>query len=181
MGITFYMPEDALLRAAIGAVAIRHGQLDYVLRMTVKSLAELSVRDAIDATERDGSAKLREQIAKLARRRFGEGQVLLRLKAILTRCRRAAERRNELLHGLFARDLEGAELWRHEGHAWRALPNVTELEALVDEINDIAAELNSARLDGSLRDALRRHPLEARPAGAAPNAPPAGADSTATS
>ncbi len=44
--ITLDIPTDPNLMAAVGKVPLRHGQLDYVLRMTVKSILGLSVREA---------------------------------------------------------------------------------------------------------------------------------------
>ncbi len=59
--ITLDIPTDPALLAAVGKVALRHGQLDYVLRMTVKSILKLSIRDALDATDRQGSRELRDR------------------------------------------------------------------------------------------------------------------------
>jgi transposase len=44
-------PGDPIL-VAIGKIAIRHGQLDYSLKMTVRTLAGISIIEAVDATER---------------------------------------------------------------------------------------------------------------------------------
>jgi hypothetical protein len=77
------IPEDQAILAAVGKIALRHGQLDHVLRMTIKSLTGVSANEAIDATARQGSRKLRERIRKLARRRLGEGVALVQLEAIL--------------------------------------------------------------------------------------------------
>jgi hypothetical protein len=71
------IPEDQAVLAAVGKIALRHGQLDHVLRMTIKSLTGVSVNEAIDATARQGSRELRERIRKLARRRLGEGVALV--------------------------------------------------------------------------------------------------------
>ena len=75
--ITLDIPTDSALLAAVGKVALRHGQLDYVLRMTVKSILKLSIRDALDATDRQGSRGLRDRVRKLAKKRFGEGDTLV--------------------------------------------------------------------------------------------------------
>lgn len=148
------LPEDRDVLAAIGKIALRHGQLDYALKMAVRSLSGITIREALDATARQSSRELRERVRRLARRRFGEGDVLVRLDAILERSRQATERRNELLHGLWAHELDGDPVIRTHGHEFRPIPTVKALEAVVDDLSQVARDLNYARLDRFLRDAL---------------------------
>lgn len=168
--ITFGLPDDPALLAAIGKVAIRHGQHDYVLRMTIKTLLDLTVRDALDATHRQGSGELRELIKRLVKQRLGEGEALVRLRAIMTRSARATQRRNELLHGLWASTLDGEHVIRHDDQTFQPIPTVIELEDLATKFEDVWKELNEARLDGFLKKALeaararRPTPPEAQPA-----------------
>ena len=153
------LPKDHELLALIGTVAIRHGQLDYVLRMTVKSIAGLSIAEAVDATERQGSRDLRERIRKLAKQKLGEGQALCRLDAgFFTRARRATDTRNTLLHGLWASELDGRDVVRHDSKEWGDIPSIADLQKLADELVKIAEELNDARLDpdGFLKKALAK-------------------------
>jgi hypothetical protein len=152
--ITFTLPSDPVLLAAIGKIAVRHGQLDYVLRMTVKSIEGLGILDALDATERQSSSELRQRVRRLAKQKMGDGPALVRLDALLNRSRRATDRRNELLHGLWAADLDGLELIRHEGHDWRDVPTASELESLATELEALTFQLNEARLEGFLKQAL---------------------------
>ena len=146
------------LLAALGEVALRHEHLNHILRMTIKTLARLEVGEALDATAYDGSRQLRERIRKLARQRLGEGEPLLKLQALLERCRRATDRRNELMHGIWAKELDGEPVQRGTDHSWHPLPNVQELQALAKEIQILTEELNIARLDGFLSDALSKRP-----------------------
>ena len=53
------LPDDQQVLAAIGKIALRHGQLDYVLKMAVRSLTGVSIDEALDATERQLSRELR--------------------------------------------------------------------------------------------------------------------------
>lgn len=149
-------PGDEKLLASIGRIAIFHGHLDHILRMTVKSLAGVSIREALDATARQGSGELRKRVRQLARKRLGEGAVLVKIDAILERSRQATEKRNELLHGLWAQELDGGAVVRTEDHQFIAPPTVDELDALADELASIGKELNIARLDGFLKVALGR-------------------------
>ena len=152
--MTFHIPADPRVLTAVGEVAIRHGQLDHILRMTIKTLAGLTPQQALDATASHGSALLRERIGKLANQRLGEGSALLQIQAILERCRRATQRRDDLVHGLWARELDGDPAMRTSDHAWKPIPTVEELNALTSELVSLTDELNNARLEGFLAAAL---------------------------
>lgn len=55
----FHIPEDPILLAAFGEVALRHEHLVHILRMLIKTLAGLDVNEALDATAFDGASVLR--------------------------------------------------------------------------------------------------------------------------
>lgn len=153
--VTFDMPEDQCVRAAIGAVAVRHGQLDYILRMTVKTLAGLTPAEGLDATEGENSSSLREAIRKLGRQRLGEGAPLRKLYALMTHCKRLTIRRNELMHATCAKEADG-EMQVHGGRGpeWGDPPTAAELKSLATDIEALTLEINEARLHGFLRAAL---------------------------
>jgi hypothetical protein len=150
--ITFHVPDAEFLRA-LGEASVRHGHLDHILRMTIKTLTGLSVQDALDATERDTSSMLRRRVRKLARQALGEGKALLALEAILERCNRAARLRNDLIHGLFAKELDGEEVVRH-GEEWIPPPTKEKLEVLARDLELLVNQLNHERLHGFLAEAL---------------------------
>jgi hypothetical protein len=152
--ITMGLPQDPQVLAAIGKIALRHGQLDYSMKMTIKTLADLPIAEAIDGTQKQGSRTLRERVRHLARKRIGESAAMVRLDAILERARRATERRNTLLHGLWAHELDGVPVIRDSGIEFGPIPTVSELEAVADELATIAKDLTFARLDGFLHEAL---------------------------
>jgi len=152
--MTFHLPEDQAFLAEVGTVAIRHVQLDHILRMTIKTLAGLTVEQAMHATNFQGSSELREQIKKLAKRRLGVRAALLQLQAILERCRLATDRRNDLLHGLIGRELDGEPAMRTRHHEWSPIPKVDELTRLSAELVSLTNELNTARLKGFLAEAI---------------------------
>jgi hypothetical protein len=106
------LPTDEKILAAVGSIALRHGQLDNALRMTIKDLTGVDRTEALDATARDGSRELRERIRKLARQRLGDGAALVRLQALLTRAARATEKRNELMHAVWGTELDGGPMIR---------------------------------------------------------------------
>ena len=150
------MPESAELQAAIGRVAVRRGQMDLVLRMTIKSICEVSPEEARRATVGIMSGQLRKRIEQLAKKRIGDGPALLRLQSLLHQCRDASERRNGLLHGVFARELDGPELFLPDGGDPGPVPTVSELDALAADLEAVTKKLNFARLDGFLKDAIEQ-------------------------
>lgn len=154
--IYFGIPNDIKIQAGFGILTIRHGQLDYALRLTIKSLAGLSIEEALDATTWENSAELRKRITKLARQKLGEGQALLKLQALLERARRVTEKRNKYIHSLWAHELDGSAVIRNEDHSWEPVPTASELDALSKEISGITNELTKERLDGFLSAAIEK-------------------------
>ena len=104
--ISLYIPEDINLLSALGKVALHHAHLDHILRMTIKTLGIVTVEQALDATAFISSSGLRDRIKKLAKQKLGEGNALIRLQAILERCRRATEKRNDYIHNIWAYELD---------------------------------------------------------------------------
>ncbi|MBI2380477.1 MAG: hypothetical protein HYV16_06965 [Gammaproteobacteria bacterium] len=154
--IMFHVPQDQELLAAFGELALRHEHLNHILRMTIKTLARLEVGEALDATTYDGSSQLRERIRKLARQRLGEGGALLKLQALLERCKRATDKRNELVHSVWAQELDGEPARRGSQNEWQPLPTTSELGELSGEILQLTSLLNQARLKGFLAEALAK-------------------------
>lgn len=152
--VLFQLPNDEKLMAAVGKVALRHEHLNYVLRLTIKSLAGVTLDEALRATEYEGSKQLRECVRKLARKRLGDGQALIKLQAALSKCGELTKRRNSIVHSFWAEDLDGKPHVRNVEDGVRPLPTVQELEDLAAKIEQLSKELNSARLKGFLKDAL---------------------------
>jgi hypothetical protein len=96
--MVFHVPEDPEWLKAFGRVSVVHTHLDHIMRMLIKSLANVTVEVALNATDTEGSAVLRDRIKKLAKQRLGEGAALLGVQDIVERCRRVTERRNSLIH-----------------------------------------------------------------------------------
>ena len=151
--IMFHVPDDKELLAAFGEMALRHEHLNYILRMTIKTLAKLTPQEALDATVNEGSRQLRERVRKLARQRLGEGPSLLKLQALMQRCQRVTDKRNEMVHSVWAKELDGEAKLRNADTS-RPQPTRQELTDLSDEIRDLTISLNQARLEGFLLEAL---------------------------
>jgi len=152
--LMFHVPQDDELLVALGEVTIRHEHLNHILKMTIKSLAEISPAEAFDATRYEGTGKLRRRIKKLARNKLGEGPPLLKLQALITRAERLTNQRNIFIHGLWAQELDGeAGLMAVPGELL-PLPSVNDLRTLSNDIKILTEELNSERIEGFLKIAL---------------------------
>lgn len=162
--ITFHVPSDQRLLAAFGEVALRHEHMNHVLKMTIKSLTGVTPAEALAATAFESSAQLRERVRKIARKRLGDGAPLVRLQAMLAECKRLTEKRNDLVHGLWAQEIDGEAHVRDALGGTRPLPTVEELKELARELEQHTGRLNFERLEGFLLEALQSSPNPSRAA-----------------
>ena len=150
-----YVPSNRDWLAAFGEVAILHEHLNYILRMTVKTLSDSRPHEAIELTEEDGYKGLRRRVRKLGRERLGEGtEALRKLDALLQRCQSLTCKRNEFIHSVLAEVEE--EPQRLSKGVRHAPPTLDELAALARDIDALTAELNLARKVGFLAGALAK-------------------------
>ena len=148
------IPKSSELLAAMGEVAIRQGQLEHVLKLTVKSTLSISVNEALDATEFSSSSDLRRRVRRLVKQRIGEGKPLVRLDAILNRAQRATKKRNDLVHKVWAKSASGLPIIKDDEHQFRKVPSVQSIKKIADELAGVTTELNTARLSGFLATAF---------------------------
>jgi hypothetical protein len=155
--VGFYHPGNPEINAALGKVAIYHGHLEYILRMTIKSLLGLEITEALNETRRKPARELRERIQKEAHGQLGEGETFDRLNKLVLRSWRASDLRNEYLHEPWCTELDGRHVIRGEDHTFRPAPTVQEIEGLAEELRQIRNEINNARFEGGfLHDALHK-------------------------
>lgn len=155
--ILFSIPEDKNVQAALGVLVIRHGHLEYTLRMTIKSLCDLSIHDALSDTNKQTAKMLRIRIEKEARNRLGQCEALKGLLKFLKRSWKASDERNLYVHSVWAHELDGPTQIQSKDFIWRPLPTVPELDKLANEIKSIAAELNEYRIHGLLSKAIQKN------------------------
>jgi hypothetical protein len=80
------------------------------------------------------------------------------LDALLQRAQLVTDRRNDFIHSLWSTNAQGDPVIRDDEHQGQPIPSAVLLNELAEEIHDIAADLNLARLDGFLAEALRARP-----------------------
>lgn len=154
--ISFHVPQDKDLLAAFGEVALRHEHMNHILKMTIRTLADVTIEEALTATKYESSRQLRDRIKKLAKQKLGEGSPLLKLQAIINNCEKLTSKRNEFVHGLWVSELDGDAYVRDAFGNNKSLPTVQELIELAEEIENLTKKLNSERLEGFLHQELSK-------------------------
>lgn len=156
--ITFAFPDKEVL-SAIGRLAIISGHLDYILKMTFKSLKGISIVEALQHTNKKTGTVLRKKVIDLAKERLVSGAALEELLNFIDRAWSAAEKRNQYIHNLWARQNYDQLLLQQDDLNWRTAPTKDEIDDIINEISNILVELNESRLLGSLADALDKSQL----------------------
>jgi len=163
------LPPGADLLEAAGRVALAHGQLELMLRMTIKTLTGMGVKEALYATEKTKNWQLRDEIQKLFKQKTKDLSLVFKLRAILNKCEALSDERNRLLHNAWAIAPDGSIVTKGADHAWGAAATPTDLTNLASEIIQQVEALNQARLHGFIRDVVNKHDeTNATPAAANP-------------
>jgi hypothetical protein len=151
------MPSPAVTRD-VGKIVIRHGHLDYVLRLTIKSLLKISIFDPLFKQETDKmSSMLRARIKELTPTKLaGHKDVLDELLAQIDRAEKLTELRNGIVHGVWARNKGGGavKLRDTKNDKLHPMPTVKQLRLAERDIDELWRELNRSRLNGKLKQAL---------------------------
>lgn len=151
------LPGDRGLLEAAGRVALAHGQLELMLRMTVKTLSGLTVDEALNATEKTKNWELRKEIVGLFNSKTTDRALRLKMKAMLGKCEQLSEVRNRLLHNAWAISPDGSVIMKGDRHAWGPAATENDLNELAQEIATEVNNLNSARLSGFIHQVCIDH------------------------
>jgi hypothetical protein len=150
--ISLGLPSDPSEVVAIGKVAIRHGQLDHGLKLTIRSIRGISVEQALAETKRKSLHQLQALVEEHARDRFGEAPILVRIRELLHMSRQATDHRNSVLGDFWAAESDSAPIHAPKKKS-RASPRVAELEAVADNLFSVVKELDHERHRGCLHEA----------------------------
>jgi len=152
------VPEKELL-ALIGELVVCHVHLNHMLKMTIKSLLGITVDEALQQLSRKGPLQLRQQVEKAAVQEFGDGPVTERLSELLERCRDVTDRRNYFAKSVYVMHLSEPHVGKvalldavDRGN--RPLPSVTAVRETIQSIDTLIADINHARLEGWLYEAI---------------------------
>lgn len=151
------IPRQPGLIEALGRLAVAHTHLELILRYAVKTLAGLSVNDALDATNRNPTSEVRNKIKKLFREKKPFPSEETQLEALLGAAQRLSEKRNAFLHSAWSETEAGEAIQKQENHQWGRAPSQAEVDQVTSEILELAKKINDARLTGFICGVVRRH------------------------
>jgi len=151
------VPGDQELLKAVGRVALAHGQLELILRMTFKSIKGLSVKDALNRTKFTSVSKMRKRVLDAFKNKSDDFS-FHQLKRLMDECERLSKRRNKMIHNTWAiHPVDTSIVVKGDDHAWGSPPTVEDLHTLAFEIQSKVEELNHARLHGFIKNAIKIH------------------------
>lgn len=146
------LPGNDLLLTAAGRVALAHGQLEQTLRMTFKTLSNLTVKQALDATAGMKNWELRNEASKLFKQHTVDHVLRAKFRALIGECERLSEQRNTLIHNAWAIAEDGSIVVKSKSHRWTKAPSADDLNGLAEDISDLVIRLNEARLRGFIHE-----------------------------
>jgi len=133
--ITFGFPEQDVL-ASLGRLTIMSGHLDYILKMTFKSLKGISIVEALQHTNKQNGRILRQRIIELAKEKLVEEEALAELMGLIDRAWKAAEIRNRFIHNLWGRKEYSELLLQNDDLSWSKAPTKEDVDDLTNEISN---------------------------------------------
>lgn len=157
----FAIPRQPGLLEALGRLAIAHTHLELILRYTVKTLSQMSVTEALDATSRDRISEVRSRIKRLFREMKPFPSEEAKLDALLGASSRLSQSRNDYLHSAWSETESGEALLKQENHQLGPAPSIAQIEQITSEILELTKNINQSRLHGFIHDVVERHKTNA--------------------
>ena len=157
----FAIPRQPGLLEALGRLAIAHTHLELILRYTVKTLSQMSVTEALDATNRDRISEVRSRIKRLFREKKPLPSEEAQLDALLGASTRLSQSRNDYLHSAWSETESGEALLKQENHQLGPAPSLTQIEQITLEILELTKKINHSRLHGFIHDVVERYKTNA--------------------
>ena len=143
-------------------MAVAHGHLELVQKFLVRSLAGVSMIDALNSTEFERISDVQKTVKKLARSRQFPEHIMVRLRSLLNKATSLSRKRNEFVHRAVQMNRQGQLVQKRDDHTWGPAPTLEDLDELSQEILQLSKEINQQRLRGFIRDACKEHPLPAK-------------------
>ena len=150
------VPNQPSLTHALGRLAIAHTHLELILRYCVKTIADQTIEQALDATEGNRISDLRVKVKQLFKERRSTALEKTNLDALLGRAKRLSEKRHSYLHRAWSETAAGRAIMKGEDHRWGSAPSEAEILQVAEEIINLVVEINEARLSGFIKDVVLR-------------------------
>lgn len=151
------LPKDAELLASVGRLVIANEMLNYVLRLTIKTLRDEKLTASRDATKKKTAKWLRKRVAESAVDRGMDAAVLRKLDQLLLQAENAADKRNRIVHDITYHTKSGELVLQEDNDPPRRYPSPADIDLITSELQSVAAELNVARKDGGFLGLVIHH------------------------
>lgn len=151
------VPNQPSLTQALGRLAIAHTHLELILRYCVKTIADQTIEQALDATEGDRISDVRVRVKQLFKERQPTALEKTNLDALFGRAKHLSEKRNSYLHRAWSETAAGRAIMKGGDHQWGSAPSEEEILHAAEEITNLVTEINEARLHGFIKDVVLRH------------------------
>ncbi len=151
------VPNQPRLNEALGRLAIAHTHLELILRYCVKTIANETIQQALDATEGDRISDLRIRIKQLFKERHPTALEKTALDTLLGQAKRLSEKRHLYLHRAWSATDDGKAMMKDEDHHWGQAPSEEQILRVAEEITNLVSEINTARLNGFIKSVVLRH------------------------
>ena len=166
------IPQHPGLVEALGNLAIAHTHLELILRYAVKTVAGLSIEEALDATNRESISDVRKRLRSLFLEKKPTPSEVSKLDSLLGATRRLSEKRNGFLHSAWSETEAGEAVLKGEDYRWGAAPTKEQVDNVTTEILELVGKINDARLGGFIHEVVVKNgtkqevTLSAAPGGA---------------
>ncbi|WP_394201957.1 hypothetical protein [Shewanella waksmanii] len=151
-----YVPQDQQLLANLGELILRAEHLNYMKTMLLKTLHEVSPKEAMEMSRKKGAAQLRKEVKKSSRELQCQ-QAITKINSFMERAETLTNERNQLTHGVWAQ-VEGSQpSIQVKDQGSQPIPSVAELRRISDAIDSLYKEINHERLHGCIKQAMENN------------------------
>lgn len=157
--IPFRLPQESDLQAAVGRVAMAHASLEFLLRLTIKSITGEPFGESLFSTRRKMSKWLRDRVLRVAKEQQ-IGQVATeKLAEMGARIGELSDERNHVLHRQWLETCDGKIMVSGDDDKLRRLDvpaEIQRLDSLTGRLWNMTQEINQTRRKGWLKDAIEQ-------------------------
>jgi hypothetical protein len=146
--------DECAILAAVDRIALRHSQLDYVLRLILKDAGDLEFSEAMRDSELDRATKLRERVRKCIKDRVGED--ISKLDRLLGTRKNSERRQERPASQRLGKNEDGELVMRGDDKGVHPCPSVEELNKVADTLATLVTDFNEERLRGFIQKATGR-------------------------
>ena len=137
------MPDDPLILLALGKVAVRHAQLERVIRFARRSFTNETAAEALRVTSRWPLSQVCRELRKAAVTATNAKIPSVRLLCWVDAAALASDKRNELFHGVWGQELDADLVLSKRDNPFSPAPTAAMIESLAEELGQLARDIGA--------------------------------------